>query len=306
MFGAAQIIREQTDASIRSQYLLRLQELRAELAVLTAETLTELNGFFEQLGGELGALVSREYDQARAAQSVAAATAEIQRLQGLSDERTRELWGSFETSFLAKLDEVQELGSRTIDGLMDALGEDALSGAGLTRANLEEILLLKDLSADLIVDVLPDVISSVNTQIRLGVTGGIAPSQLITNIEQFIPVSGSLAGASRGALLRAERIVRTEIGRVYALAEQLRGEEYKKAGVEVVKVWNHSGQSVKDGARPGHVEMQGQERAIDEDFVNPTTGAELEYPRDPAAPAEEVVNCACYMTTVSKKFAELF
>ncbi len=62
---------------------------------------------------------------------------------------------------------------------------------------------------------------------------------------------------------------------------------------------------MKDGARVGHVEMDGQERAIDEKFVNPLTGNELEYPRDPAAPAEEVVNCACYMTTVSKRFAEL-
>ncbi len=305
MLTVARNIREQTDAGIRSQYLQELQAIRAELAALTNETIQELNGFFVQLGEELGGLVSREYDQARAAQSVAAATNEISKLQDLSEDKTRELWAAFETSFKDRLDAVQALGASGIDRLMDTLGEDVLGREGLTRANLEEILLMKDLSADLIVDVLPDVINTVNTQIRLGVIGGISPSQMITNIEQFIPVTGSLAGASRGALLRAERIVRTEMGRIYALAEQLRGEEYESEGVEVVKVWNHSGQAVKDGARVGHVEMDGQERAIDEKFVNPLTGNELEYPRDPAAPAEEVVNCACYMTTVSKRFAEL-
>jgi len=67
----------------------------------------------------------------------------------------------------------------------------------------------------------------------------------------------------------------------------------------MTKTWHHRPQkNPRDGTPPGtadHVELDGVERQITEKFLT-NLGNKLEHPRDPTAPAEEVINCRCYLT----------
>lgn len=160
------------------------------------------------------------------------------------------------------------------------------------KRKIEQIL---ETSIDSMVDITDDVKKKIRTQIALGIAGEKTASQLVPEIEALLPESKALA--------TAEAAVRTEIGRSYSVAQQIRGQDFEREGITVNKVWHHSG-----AARPhvGHEEMDGQTVKMTESFVNPVTGEALAYPRDPAAPASEVVNCGCYMTVETPEFAGLF
>ena len=56
----------------------------------------------------------------------------------------------------------------------------------------------------------------------------------------------------------------------------------------VKRIWRHS---FSKNERPGHLDMDGEERGVDEAFVNPETGVALMHPGQ--GPASEVINCRC-------------
>lgn len=95
---------------------------------------------------------------------------------------------------------------------------------------------------------------------------------------------------------RAETIARTETVRSASLArdEALR-QTIDRLGIspsDVERTWR----STRDNrVRDTHREMDGQVRGLSEPFVSPA-GSSLMYPGDPAAPAEEVINCRCVYT----------
>ena len=76
--------------------------------------------------------------------------------------------------------------------------------------------------------------------------------------------------------------------RAIAAATQARQEQAAKALPGLKKQWRPSG---KIHSRPAHDAADGQVRAVDEPFL--VNGVPLLYPRDPAAPAAETVNCGC-------------
>jgi hypothetical protein len=108
---------------------------------------------------------------------------------------------------------------------------------------------------------------------------------------------------------RAETIARTEGLRV---AHQGTEELYRQAiasgdieASQIERTWNHSpskGQGRKGkgkgkgGPRSFHVSMDGQIRGYGEAFVS-GLGAELRFPGDPEASAEETANCRCALST---------
>lgn len=70
-------------------------------------------------------------------------------------------------------------------------------------------------------------------------------------------------------------------------------EQLQEAGLVLKKVWL----STADGrTRDWHVDMDGQEVDLEEDFID-GLGNELEYPGDPAGAPETVYNCRCSMVT---------
>lgn len=96
--------------------------------------------------------------------------------------------------------------------------------------------------------------------------------------------------------LRGETIARTE---TMAALNESQVEAMRQAvdgGVDVstiVKVWK----SASDNrVRHSHQAMHGQEVGLNSKFVTPS-GVAMEYPGDPSAPANEIINCRCWMET---------
>ncbi len=103
--------------------------------------------------------------------------------------------------------------------------------------------------------------------------------------------------------MRADTIARTEIlGVVNDANYEALQQTIDQTGIDpklVVRTWN----ATQDArTRDTHAEMDGQERGLDEPFDS-TSGAQLMYPGDDSlgAPAEEIINCRCVVTTEIKQ-----
>jgi hypothetical protein len=91
-------------------------------------------------------------------------------------------------------------------------------------------------------------------------------------------------GCSTG---RAELIAQTENLRSSGFATQL---AFKQSGLAQKKYWQHGG--AEDDPRQGHVDLAAADPIdLDEPFVNPETGAAMQYPGDSGDPAED---CRCH------------
>lgn len=294
--------RDISQAERKRLYVARLDQLQRDIAAMEAATVAEVEALVGKMAGEVAANVTRDYQIETAAEKIAAS---VKNLQGQTKETVNRIWADVEDKFRTQLQTAGNLGQEAIDELMTIMGENVLGEAAFNKAGIDNLKLMTDFSADLIVQVKDDIIQKVNTQIALGSTGGISPGEMIANIEDFIPTGTTrFASMTRGPLMRAEAIVRTEVGRLYSVAQQMRIDQFEDAGIKTFKVWNHSAGSAHP--REGHIAMDGQKIKNDELFVNPETGEELRYPRDPAAPPSETINCGCYMTIESEKFGDLF
>lgn len=91
---------------------------------------------------------------------------------------------------------------------------------------------------------------------------------------------------------RATTIVRTEVGRAFAMASQQRLEQAAVRVPGLQKQWRRSG---KIHSRWNHDAIDGQVVDANKPFTLPSHNGPLKmmYPHDPAAPVEEVINCGC-------------
>lgn len=293
--------RDISDVDRKREYVSRLQGLQAQSAALETGMIGALETTMNEIADSVAGVIQKEYQLEAAARNMAAT---ISNLENLSDAEIKRIWGDFSRQFAEKLKEAETLGFETIDTLLATVGEEALAASGLTsKSLLQEMKVMSKVSADLIKEVSAEIIMQVNTQIALGVSGAISPTKLIQNIQAFVPVGTTRwANVTRGHLLRAEAIVRTELGRIYSIAQDLRDQQYAAEGIETIRIWNHSN---AEKPHPGHPELHGVPR--DEKtglYTNEITGATLRYPRDPLAPASETVNCGCYETITTKRFKD--
>jgi uncharacterized protein with gpF-like domain len=91
----------------------------------------------------------------------------------------------------------------------------------------------------------------------------------------------------------AVRTVRTMVTGAENRGRHDRYQEYESQGVIMKKVWI----ATPDGrTRHWHFTMDGQERDVDEPFID-GHGNDLMYPGDGSAPADTVYNCRCSMTS---------
>lgn len=97
-------------------------------------------------------------------------------------------------------------------------------------------------------------------------------------------------------MLRGETIARTETmaalneSQVEAMRQAVEG------GVDPTTIFKAWHSASDNRVRHSHQVMHGQEVGLDERFQSPS-GALLRYPGDPEAPAEEIINCRCWMET---------
>ena len=118
----------------------------------------------------------------------------------------------------------------------------------------------------------------INTELGLAVIGSQGFAGAVEAVQR-------ITGSGRS---RALTVARTEIGRAYSVAGQAR---MAQAGEELPglrKQWRRSG---KIHSRLTHDLADGQVQPVDEPFR--VSGRRIMYPRDPAAPPGETINCGC-------------
>ena len=100
---------------------------------------------------------------------------------------------------------------------------------------------------------------------------------------------------------RAMTIARTEVGEAVNIAKKRSSDDWQsETGQELSKIWIHRGAK---NPRDWHLAMDdGKQIPKNSKFIvtNPETGKseEMDYPHDPTASAENVINCGCQVMYV--------
>lgn len=174
-----------------------------------------------------------------------------------------------------------ELGQGMVDRPLAAARVVAVLG----RLDTRQLLAMRAFMTSRLKDVALEAGKKIAAQLGLVVIGAETPSDAISSITEI------LGEPSRK---RATTIVRTELGRVFAVAahERLVQAAEKVPGMQ--KQWRRSG---KLHPRVHHDVADGQVRDVAVPFDLYPPGAQkpvqLMFPHDPKAPASEVINCGC-------------
>jgi hypothetical protein len=159
-----------------------------------------------------------------------------------------------------------------------------LAAAGVTIAahlpiiDPRQLTAMQSFMTDRMTDITVGTADRINAQLGLTIAGVQTPAEAVTNIARLI----------EGGRERALTIIRTEIGRAYSTATQLRQVQAVQLLPGLQKQWRRSG---KIHSRPVHDAINGQIRDVDRPFD--VDGFKLMYPRDSAGPPAETINCGC-------------
>ncbi len=120
-----------------------------------------------------------------------------------------------------------------------------------------------------------------------------------TPFEAIRAVQAALGDEARS---RATTIVRTELGRAFALASQQRLEQAAEKVPGLQKQWRRSG---KIHSRWNHDAIDGQVVDVGKPFVLPSHSDPIHmmHPHDPKAPVAEVISCGCKSLPYNKAWA---
>lgn len=211
----------------------------------------------------------------------------IPRLQREIERIMREFGEDAGTSATAGQERAYDAGQALIDAPLAASGVQVAHlpdriDAGQLRA-MQSFLTTKMKRMSL------DASNRINSELAQVLIGSQGIEDALVRMQQ-------IEGISRR---RAITVVRTELGRAYAVAAQVRGEQASRSVPGLKKQWRRSG---KRHSRPNHDRTDGQIRPIEKPFVigfhrvtdgSEPTGTKLMHPHDPAAPPSETINCGC-------------
>ncbi len=180
-----------------------------------------------------------------------------------------------------------------VDGLLEEswgmgrnLVDVPLAEAGIYtgfRLSTSVLDTLKDFTFHKIEGLSDSAWEKIRGELTLGVMGGKTPQE----VAKAIGTNLKDPSIFRSIAHRAEVITQTEMGRVFSTAAELRMEEAAEHVKDLEKMWRHVGHPKVP--RPSHVAADGQHVPVDEPFD--IGGVDMRYPRDPAAPIDETINC---------------
>ncbi|RMX19005.1 hypothetical protein EBQ34_01225 [Vandammella animalimorsus] len=174
------------------------------------------------------------------------------------------------------------LGQELVDRPLAAIGTRL--DAVLPVQNTHFLAALRQFVAGRLADVGHVAHGQIDRALALALIGGHTPHQAIQQVQQ------ALGGAAQA---RAATIVRTELGRAFAVGADQRLRQAAALVPGLHKQWRRSG---KIHSRWQHDLVDGQVVAHDKPFRVPNPGGGVDlmmHPHDPAAPAEQVINCGC-------------
>lgn len=158
--------------------------------------------------------------------------------------------------------------------------------------NQSQVNILIDFSADLIKNITADMLGKINNSLTRGALGNVNPLDVMKEITDIL---GTRAGKDvvKGVAARAEKIYRTELGRVFELSAESQRQKALELEPDLQKRWVATG----DGrTRDSHLAAHGQIVDVDDPFI--VGGEELRFPKDPAGSAKNTIQCRCTVSTV--------
>jgi hypothetical protein len=138
-------------------------------------------------------------------------------------------------------------------------------------------------------------LGSITAAVQRAAVDGLTVIEAQQVVDQALPAPARGARLTEGIGASAERIVRTQLGRLFNRGAQDAAEKLEEqvgAGL-LQKEWVAA---LDSRTRASHLRAHGQRVGTEEVFL--VGGARLRYPGDPLAPARETINCRCRMITV--------
>lgn len=211
------------------------------------------------------------------------------------DKTFKDLKSAYVTTIQSAQEKAWNLGVDFVDEPLEAIGFFLPTG----EINYQLVATMQGFSADLITNLTDDAIQKINTQITLGIMGAETPFETMKKIGTSL---GTDKSVFKSIASRAELVTRTEMGRVFSIAEEARLEEAGKNLPGLQKEWYHSPyvRNPRDGTggKVNHVAMDGQRVPVNEPFISPD-GARIMMPRGPVEPASKsakhTIGCNCGM-----------
>lgn len=166
--------------------------------------------------------------------------------------------------------------------------------AAMPHLDAQQLNAMRAFMTDRIKDIGVQGANKINSELGLVVIGAQSPGDAISRVKNI------LGDPSRK---RAATIVRTELGRVFSVASNVRMQQAAAAGANIQKKWLRSG---KLHPRPGHNLMHGKTIPVHERFSVPRSKGGMPvlmlHPHDPSAPASETINCGCTCVPAASGF----
>lgn len=175
-----------------------------------------------------------------------------------------------------------EAGRDLLPAMASAGSSVTLSTVGISPHLVDQI---KEFAWGRINAVRNDAVAKIRAEITLGLLGQKTPQEIASAI------AGTLErpGVFKGIAERAEVIVKTEMGRAFTMAHQASMDSASETLPGLQKMWLHAGHPKQP--RPYHLRLSGDIKPVDQPFL--VGNIAMRYPRDPKAPASEVINCGC-------------
>lgn len=157
--------------------------------------------------------------------------------------------------------------------------ESILAAIEIDRQNRLEYL--KARGIDTFDSVSKTTTDAIMGRVLSGVKEGKSTAEMVEDISSYF---------TEDALIRANRIARTESMTTIAIGQASMMRTLAKAVPGLKKIWVTMGDNK---VRDEHGPLHGEEKRHDEVFSN-----DLQYPKDPSGPARECIECRCYMLTL--------
>lgn len=160
-----------------------------------------------------------------------------------------------------------------------------------------------DLAAEEVTTLTTKMRQEMASAVRRAALGGLTPLEVMREVDRQLPADKRGAVLTQGVGSSAERIVRTQMARVFSKAADARAKELADGmrgaggGAKVATVLRKQWIATLDTrTRPEHLAAHGQTVGVDEDFT--VAGERIAFPGDPRASAGNVINCRCRVVTV--------
>ena len=233
--------------------------------------------------------ILRQLQDELAAQLVIADNLDALRLRELMKNITRQI-ESLETQLITQVSKAINLayadGAASVVEPLEAVGYAGI----IFSPSQAQILTVADFSADLIRGLTSDMLTKINLQLRRAVLGGASPFEIMQGLTRLLGLKGKMMTGSDS--YRAEMIVRTELARVFNLANYNTSLEAVNVVPDLTKRWLATGdRRTRDSHLSAHAATLTNPIPVKDAFI--VGGASLRFPGDPAGPAKETINCRC-------------